>query len=97
MRAGAGGVIFTSRVGVLKVRLDIKPNERPTQVAKVTLVRIFMLDTPIFFESKGCARAAGKNEMSGVLCGRKPWRTLQNYLEVEQSLCREGRTKKRCE
>ena len=60
MRAGAGGVIFTSRVGVLKVRLDIKPNERPTQVAKVTLVRIFMLDTPIFLNRRVAPELRGR-------------------------------------
>ena len=53
-RAGAGGLILTSRVGVLKDRLDIQPSERPTQVASATLVRIFISGYPRFL-IEGCA------------------------------------------
>jgi hypothetical protein len=45
--AGGGGAGFTSRVVALAAMaaaewLDIKPSERPTQVASATLVRIFI-------------------------------------------------------
>jgi len=56
--AGAGGAVSTSRVVVVSTvcsveQLDIQPRERPTQVAKATLVRIFIYDLASFKKVEG--------------------------------------------
>ena len=83
-KAGGGGAGFTSRVVALAAMrlvewLDIKASERPRQVATVTLVRIFIIGVPAV-SGRVAPESRGRTD-EWVLCGRKLWRTLQNYPE----------------
>ena len=73
--------------------LDIKASERPRQVATVTLVRIFIIGHPLLVE--GLRQNRGGRTDEWVLCGRKPWRTLQNYPEGKLcNRCADSRKRK---